>query len=106
REMLKPAKAGRKRCAPTHRSTRQPPRLPQATRSDHPMRERLSPEVRVRRLVSGAFRTPCRRESPGMLRVCVWLVLLALRGRAGGLVRVCGLAGRVRVDDAGGAAAR
>jgi hypothetical protein len=41
-----------------------------------------------------------------MLRVCVWLVLLALRGRAGGLVRVCGLAGRVRVDDAGGAAAR
>ena len=47
-------------------------------------------------LVSGAFRTPCRRESPGTLRVCVWLALLALRGWRSAAVRVSGLAGAGR----------
>ena len=62
---------------------------------------------RLRPLVSGAFRTPCRRESPGALRVCVWLALLAFRGPGlGGLVRVSASRGEVRRDDAGGAAVR
>jgi len=48
---------------------------------------------------------PWRREDVGALRVCGG-GLLALRGWAGGFVRVSGLAGRVRDGGCGGAAAR
>jgi hypothetical protein len=61
----------------------------------------------LRKLVSGAFRTPCRRESSGTLRVRAWRALLALCGRAGRVragFRPRG--GEARRDDAGGAAAR